>query len=41
MKSITTYITEKMVYTKSTASKYKYHPKTKEELKELLSKLIK
>ena len=41
MKSITTYITEKMVYTKATASKYKYHPETKEELQELLAQLIK
>ena len=41
MKSLINYITEKMVYNKSTASKYKYHPKTKEQLKELLSKLIK
>ena len=36
MKSLTTYINEKMVYNKSTASKYNYHPKTKEELQELL-----
>ena len=41
MKSITTYITEKMVYNKSTASKYNYHPKTKEELKDLMEHLIK
>ena len=41
MKSLTTYINEKMVYTKSNASKYKYHPKTSEELKKLLEQLIK
>ena len=40
MKSITTYITEKMVYNKSTASKYNYHPKTKEELKDIIDKLV-
>ena len=40
MKSLTTYINEKMIYNKSTVSKYKYFPKTKEELKELLDKLI-
>lgn len=40
MKSLTTYINEKMLYNKSTVSKYKYFPKTKEELKELLDKLI-
>ena len=40
MKSLTTYITEKMVYTKSTASKYNYYPKTKEELKDIIDKLI-
>ena len=32
MKSLTTYINEKMIYNKSTTSKYKYCPKTKEEL---------
>ena len=34
MKSLTTYINEKMVYTK--ASAFKYHPKTNEELKDLM-----
>ena len=41
MKSITTYITEKMVYSKANASKYKYHPQTTEELQELIEKLMK
>ena len=41
MKSITTYITEKMIYNKANASKYKYHPQTTEELQELIEKLIK
>lgn len=42
MKSITTYINEKMVYTKANSKTiYKYHPETKEELKELLEQLIK
>ena len=40
MKNLTQYINEKMVYTKATASKYKYHPETKEELKKLLKQLI-
>ena len=41
MKSLTTYITEKMIHNKATASKYNYHPKTKEELKDLMEQLIK
>ena len=41
MKSIITYITEKMVYNKANASKYKYHPQTTEELQELIENLIK
>ena len=42
MKSLTTYITEKMVYNKNSVNKakYKYFPETKEELKELLVQLI-
>lgn len=40
MKSITTYINEKMVYNKSTASKYNYHPKTKRELQDIIYQLI-
>ena len=40
MKSLTTYINEKMVYTKSNASKYKYHPQTKQELKKLVIQLV-
>jgi hypothetical protein len=42
MKSLTTYINEKMVYTKATANKikYNYHPETKEELQKLLKQLI-
>ena len=41
MKSLTTYITEKMVYNKSNASKYNYQPKYAFELTELMEKLIK
>lgn len=41
MKSITTYITEKMVYTKANASKYKYYPKTKEDYFEYILNIIK
>ena len=42
MKSITTYITEKMVYNKSTANKikYNYYPETKEELKLYMSQFF-
>ncbi len=40
MKSLTTYINEKMVYNKSNSSKYNYFPETKEELKDLLKQLI-
>lgn len=40
MKSITTYINEKMVYNKSTVSKYNYHPKTKRELLNIMDQLI-
>lgn len=44
MKSITTYINEKMTYTKATApkskSEYKYSPKTKEELAHIIEKLV-
>ena len=40
MKSLTNYITEKMVYNKSTASKYNYHPKTKRELLNIMDQLI-
>ena len=40
MKSITTYITEKMVYTKSNAFKYNYFPKTKVELYNIIYKLL-
>ena len=36
MKSLTTYINEKMVYNKDTRSKYDYHPETKKELQEIL-----
>ncbi len=35
MKSITTYITEKMIYTKVTASKIKYFPESTEELRSI------
>ena len=42
MKSLTTYITEKMVYTKANSKPvYNYHPKTKEELKDLIKQLVK
>ena len=41
MKSLITYINEKMVYTKATASKHNYHPKYAFELTELMEKLIK
>lgn len=41
MKSLSTYITEKMVYNKANASNYKYHPQTTKELQELIEKLIK
>ena len=40
MKSLTNYITEKMVYNKSTAFKYNYHPKTKRELQDIIYQLI-
>ena len=42
MKSLTTYINEKMVYNKSTANKikYNYYPKTKRELEDLIRQLI-
>ena len=41
MKSLTTYINEKMVYSKTNASKYKYFPESKEELQDILKELIK
>ena len=40
MENLSSYISEKLVITKDTKSKY-YHPKTKDELKELVNKLIK
>ena len=42
MKSLATYITEKMIYTKSNTNniKYDYHPETKEELQDIIIKLI-
>jgi surface protein len=40
MKSITLYITEKLKINKSNKSSYKYHPKTKRALQELLEHLI-
>ena len=42
MKSLATYITEKMIYTKSNTNniKYDYHPETKEELKDIIDKLV-
>ena len=43
MKDLNTYITEKLKIRKTNkpSYKYRYHPKTKEELQELLNKLIK
>ena len=41
MKSITTYISEKMIYNKTTASTYNYFPKTREKLEDILKELIK
>ena len=42
MKQLSTYINEKLVLNKDTFKKpvYNYHPKTKRELKKLISKLI-
>ena len=41
MKSLTTYITEKMIYNKSNSlRKYNYHPETKEELQDIINQLI-
>ena len=42
MKSLATYIIEKMIYTKSNTNniKYDYHPETKEELKDIIDKLV-
>ncbi len=42
MKSLATYITEKMIYTKSNTNniKYNYHPEAKEELKDIIDKLV-
>ena len=42
MKSLVTYITEKMIYTKSNTNniKYDYHPEAKEELKDIIDKLV-
>ena len=42
MKSITTYINEKLIVNKNTrAKKYNYYPETKEELQDILKELIK
>ena len=41
MKNINTYITEKLKIRKSNKPSYKYFPKTKEELKDILKELIK
>ena len=41
MKSLTHYIQEKLVIKKNKATNYKYFPKTKEELKEIIEKRIK
>ena len=40
MKNINTYITERLKISKDSAREYKYHPKDKDELQELLKKLI-
>ena len=41
MKSLTHYIQEKLIIKKSKISEYKYFPKTKEELKDIIEKHIK
>ena len=41
MKSLKSYIQEKLVIKKNKATNYKYFPKTKEELKDIISKRIK
>ena len=41
MKSLTHYIQEKLIIKKSKISEYKYFPKTKEELKDIIEKRIK
>ena len=41
MKSLISYISEKMVYTKATATNYKYHPKSKAELQKIILDRIK
>ena len=41
MKSLTSYIQEKLIIKKNKAKNYKYFPKTKEELKDIISKRIK
>ena len=41
MKSLQNYITEKILINKNSKIVYNYHPKTKDELKELVDKLIK
>ena len=41
MKSLTTYITEKMIHTKDNSKQvYDYHPETNEELKDIIEKLV-
>ena len=40
MKSLITYISEKMIYNKANASKYKYFPKTKKELQNIIAERI-
>ena len=41
MKSLTTYIAEKMIFNKSTATNYNYHPKSKAELQKIIIDRIK
>ena len=41
MKQINKYISEKLHINKDTTNYYNYHPKTRDELKELVDKLIK
>ena len=41
MKSLTNYIQEKLIIKKSKVSNYKYFPKTKEELKNIIKQRIK
>ena len=41
MKSLTQYISEKLIIRKNKSNDYRYHPKTKEELRDIISQRIK